>query len=145
MVVGFSTTCAISAYHHWSCEFKPRSWRGVLDTTICDKVWLRLATGRWFSPDTLVSSTNKTDCHDITEILLKHHKPNLWQLLCHKEYLYYAKSSRLKLSFKVLFNVNWIMPIYCAISIKILNWIISTLVGILYSHVENPCTTALFH
>jgi len=29
MVVGFTTTCAISAYHHWSCEFEPRSWRGV--------------------------------------------------------------------------------------------------------------------
>ena len=27
--------------------------------------------GRWFSPFTLVSSTIKTDCHDITEILLK--------------------------------------------------------------------------
>jgi hypothetical protein len=30
-----------------------------------------LATGRWFSLDSLVSSTNKTDRHDITEILLK--------------------------------------------------------------------------
>jgi hypothetical protein len=29
------------------------------------------ATGRWFSPGTPVSSTNKTDRHDITEILLK--------------------------------------------------------------------------
>jgi hypothetical protein len=28
-------------------------------------------TGQWFSPGTLISSTNKTDCHDITEILLK--------------------------------------------------------------------------
>jgi hypothetical protein len=28
-------------------------------------------TGRWFSPGTPVSSTNKTDCHDIIEILLK--------------------------------------------------------------------------
>jgi hypothetical protein len=28
-------------------------------------------TGQWFSPGTPVSSTNKTDCHDITEILLK--------------------------------------------------------------------------
>jgi hypothetical protein len=28
-------------------------------------------TGRWFSPGPPVSSTNKTDCHDITEILLK--------------------------------------------------------------------------
>jgi hypothetical protein len=26
---------------------------------------------RWFSPGILVSSTNKTCCHDITEILLK--------------------------------------------------------------------------
>ena len=30
-----------------------------------------IAAGRWFTPDTLISSTNKTDCHDITEILLK--------------------------------------------------------------------------
>ena len=27
MVVGFSTTCAISAYSHLSCELKSRSWR----------------------------------------------------------------------------------------------------------------------
>jgi hypothetical protein len=27
--------------------------------------------GQWFSPGNPVSSTNKTDCHDITEILLK--------------------------------------------------------------------------
>jgi hypothetical protein len=30
-----------------------------------------LVTGRWFSPGTLVSPTNTTDCHDLTEILLK--------------------------------------------------------------------------
>ena len=30
-----------------------------------------LATDRWFSPGPPVSSTNKTDCHNITEILLK--------------------------------------------------------------------------
>jgi hypothetical protein len=29
MVVGFTTTYAISAYHHWSCEFESRSGRGV--------------------------------------------------------------------------------------------------------------------
>jgi hypothetical protein len=28
-------------------------------------------TDQWFSPGTLVSSTNKTDHHDIAEILLK--------------------------------------------------------------------------
>jgi hypothetical protein len=43
----------------------------VLDTTLCDKVWHWLATGRCFSPGPPVTSTNKTDCHDITEILLK--------------------------------------------------------------------------
>ena len=29
IVVGFTTTYAISAYHHWRCEFEPRSGRGV--------------------------------------------------------------------------------------------------------------------
>ena len=38
MVVGFTTTYAISAYHDLSCEFEPHSWRGVPDTTLCDKV-----------------------------------------------------------------------------------------------------------
>ena len=38
---------------------------------ICDQVYQWLAVGRWFSPGTLVSSTSKTDRHDITEILLK--------------------------------------------------------------------------
>ena len=38
MVVGFTTTCAISVYRDLSCEFKPHSWGGVLNTTLCDKV-----------------------------------------------------------------------------------------------------------
>jgi hypothetical protein len=71
MVVGFTTTCAISAYRHFSCEFEYWTWQGVLDTTLCDKVCQWLATGQWFSSGTPVSFTNKTDCHDITEILLK--------------------------------------------------------------------------
>jgi len=58
-----------------TCEVYPlensRLWWGVLDTTLCDKVCQWLATGRWFSLGTLVSSTNKTDRHDITDILLK--------------------------------------------------------------------------
>jgi len=29
MVVGFTTTYAISAYHHWCCEFESRSGWGV--------------------------------------------------------------------------------------------------------------------
>jgi hypothetical protein len=37
MAVGFTTTYAISAYHHCRCEFEPRSWQGALDTTLCDR------------------------------------------------------------------------------------------------------------
>jgi len=66
-----TTTCVISAYHLWRCEFESHSWRGVLDTALCDKVCQWLVAGQWFSPGTPVSSTNKTDRHDITEILLK--------------------------------------------------------------------------
>jgi hypothetical protein len=52
----------------WVCiQFR----RGVLDTTIRDKVCHWLAAGRWLSPGTPVSSNNKTDHHDITEVLLK--------------------------------------------------------------------------
>ena len=55
--------------------------RSVLDTTLCDKVHQLIVAGRWFSPGTHVSSTNKTDCHNITEILLKsgikHQNPSI--------------------------------------------------------------------
>jgi hypothetical protein len=44
---------------------------GIYGTTLCDKGCQWLATGRWLSPCTLVSSTSEIDCHDITEILLK--------------------------------------------------------------------------
>jgi len=29
MVIGYTTTYAIDAYHHWCCEFEFRSGRGV--------------------------------------------------------------------------------------------------------------------
>jgi len=66
MVVGFTTTYAISAYHLWV-------WISIRArcTTLCDKVCQWLATGQWFSPGLTVSFTNKTDRHGITEILLK--------------------------------------------------------------------------
>ena len=71
MVIGFTTTYAISVYHKKRLESEYRSLRGVLDTTLCDKVYQWLAVGRWFSMDTSVSSTIKTDSHDITEILFE--------------------------------------------------------------------------
>ena len=45
--------------------------RCVLHAKFCDKVYQWLATGQWFSLGTAISSSCKTDCQDITEILLK--------------------------------------------------------------------------
>ena len=64
------TQHAISAYRHKCGEFEshnvelsiPRHERGSNS---------QLAASRWLSPGIPVSSTNKTDCHDITKILLK--------------------------------------------------------------------------
>ena len=63
---------SLVGYHQTGCcVLESRSWRGVLDTTFCDKTCQWLAAGRLFSPGTPVFSTNKTYRHDITEILLK--------------------------------------------------------------------------
>jgi hypothetical protein len=65
---------AISTYQYLS---QLKLWvrtpfrRGVLDATLCDKVCQWLDTCGWFSPGTPISSTNKTDRHDIAKILLK--------------------------------------------------------------------------
>ena len=40
-------------------------------TSLYDKVCQCLVTGGWFSPGPPLSSTNKTDRHDIADILLK--------------------------------------------------------------------------
>ena len=50
------TIYAISAYHHWCCEFESWSERGVQHYVINVYQWL--ATGRWFPSGPLVSSTN---------------------------------------------------------------------------------------
>ena len=54
MVVWFTTTSTFSAYHHYRYELESRSWRGALDTILCDKVC------QWFLKSTPVSSSNKT-------------------------------------------------------------------------------------
>jgi hypothetical protein len=48
MVVGFTITCAISAYHHYRCEFEPRSWQGVLDTTVGSPDCIKAIGLVWF-------------------------------------------------------------------------------------------------
>jgi hypothetical protein len=39
-----------------------------LETTLCDNVWQWLEAYRWFSPGSSVSSTNKNEHHNITQI-----------------------------------------------------------------------------
>ena len=51
-------------------------------STLCDKVCQWLAIGRWFSPDTPVSSNKRTDRYDITEILLKVALNTITNTLC---------------------------------------------------------------
>jgi len=68
MVVGFTTTYAISAYHHWCCEFESQSGRAVQHYVIKVVSDLRQVNG--FLQALRFSPPIKTDCHDITEILL---------------------------------------------------------------------------
>jgi hypothetical protein len=60
--------CCIAYISPLSLEFESSWGWDVRDATLCDKVCQWLATGRWFSLSILVSFTNKTDRHDITEI-----------------------------------------------------------------------------
>jgi len=69
MIVEFKTTYAISAYHHWCCEFESRSGRGVQHFGIKFVSDLRQVDG--FLRVLPVSSPNKTYHHDIPVILLK--------------------------------------------------------------------------
>jgi hypothetical protein len=59
-----------SVYITTDVEFESRSGRGVQHYMIKFVSDMR-HDGTWFSAGTLVSSTNKTDRHDIIEMLLK--------------------------------------------------------------------------
>ena len=65
-------------------EFEPRSWRGVLSTTLCDEVCQWFAAGRWFVSGTPLSCTNRIDLHDTTDKLLStvNQPTNLITLFC---------------------------------------------------------------
>jgi hypothetical protein len=71
VIVGFTTT----NYLCNQCLIPLMLWVRISIrescTTLCCKVCQWLVTGQWFSPGPPVSSTNKTDRHDIAEILLK--------------------------------------------------------------------------
>jgi hypothetical protein len=67
-VLSSSTSFNVSVWSMSVSEGRYSTTKGLLDTTLCDKVCQSLAAVRWFSPGTPVSSTNKTDLHDVTEI-----------------------------------------------------------------------------
>jgi hypothetical protein len=70
------------------------------------KFGLWLGTGQWFSPGTSIPSTNKTDCHNVTYILLKvalntiNQTRFLWSMQCQNnlslltELTYYKKKNQ---------------------------------------------------
>ena len=93
MVVGFTTTYAISAYHHLCCEFKSRSGRDVQHYVIKFVRDLQQVCGFLQGP---VSSNNKTDRHDITEILLKVALNTIRQTNKHQSIKFIFASSPLK-------------------------------------------------
>ena len=71
MVLGCTITCAISAYHHWCCEFESNPSEVYSMQYYVVKLVSDIATGQWFSPGNPLSSTYKTDRHDMAEILFK--------------------------------------------------------------------------
>ena len=87
MVVGSTTTYAISTYHHLY-EIEPRSGRGVQRYVIKFVTDLR-QVGGFLRVLLFKFLTNKTDRHDMTEILLKvalskqHIFGNITTMLCH--------------------------------------------------------------
>ena len=73
MVVGFTTTYVISAYHYKVHKSNPTrgevySLQHYMIKFVSD---LRQVSGFLWVLHTWLSSTNKTDCHNITETLLK--------------------------------------------------------------------------
>ena len=72
MVVGYTTTCVFSAYHRKSfVSSNPLHNEGYSNQHYVIKFSKTCEYVGVFFPDTSVSSINKTDHHDRTEILLK--------------------------------------------------------------------------
>jgi hypothetical protein len=93
-------------------NLNPRSWQGVLHTTLKFVSDLRQVGG--FSPDIPAFSTNKSDCHDITKILLKvlsnTIKPNHPKLdldVIHSGYKYYVLIMYCDLLIHVIIVYHW--------------------------------------
>jgi len=86
-------------------------------TTLCDKFCQWLATGRWFSPGPPVSSTNKTDRHDITEILLK--VALSWNKQTNKHHV-----SGSIATFTMIFGYCFIFVIFCGVQFNVIYFLL---------------------
>ena len=76
MVLGFTTTCAIGAYHHWCCEFESQSGRCLQHYVIKFVSDLRQVSGfllvlQFPPPIKLIATIYNWN---IVEIGIKHHK-----------------------------------------------------------------------
>jgi hypothetical protein len=102
-IVGFTTTYAIAVYHHLSCEFK--SWWGVLDTTLCDKVcqWL---TNRYYLRPHLNKHRGAFTFHHITSRLS-------W---CYRDSTRLSRSFRLKYENFIILYVIQLPDLFCSYS-----------------------------
>jgi hypothetical protein len=65
MVVEFTNTCAISAYHHKRCKFESREWRGVIITSQISNIYIS------FILDLLLRSSTFADC--LSHLLVHRH------------------------------------------------------------------------
>ena len=74
---------AIGAYCHYSCEFDSCLWQGVFETTLCDQVNPRIATG--YNWNIVESDVNIHNLFKLNEPLLK------WYEIIFKK-LYYEKT-----------------------------------------------------
>jgi hypothetical protein len=91
----------------WVCTRLCKLQKGCTRLAVeSDKVYQLLAHGRWFSLGTPASSTTKTGCHDIAEILLRMALNNKSINQCKS---YQRKTYSVCIRY---FHVSWILCIY---------------------------------
>jgi len=59
----------------FTTEFDSRPWRYVIDTTLCDKFCLKLATGQWFSSVSSAKQKKKIICNVVESGAKHQHHP----------------------------------------------------------------------
>jgi hypothetical protein len=136
----------ISVYYHLSFVFKACSWRGVLDTTVCDKVCQWLAARRWFSPGIFIHQKILPPRYNwnIVENGLKNHNPNPnpnWLCMCSIEMLEINLSALCFWGFFLwtleLYIGKWGQSVHILVSFSILILIRMVVVGSGLHHTRN--------